>query len=80
MPDRYLLSLSAVVLVCGVMLFLFPAGLIRFSRWVNRLLAAPDQLLMRYRYLVGLLCFVASYCLFRLALLVAEHPLTLLLQ
>lgn len=79
MLDRGCLIVSLLGVVMGTMFFLFPNGLLRLSKAVNRaLVAAPDEQLLRHRYLVGLLCFVASYGLFKLALLIPANPLTLL--
>ena len=81
MPDRGCLILSLLGVVMGAMFFLFPNGLLRLSQAFNRaLVAAPDEQLLRYRYLVGLLCFVAGYGVFTLALLIPAHPFTLLVQ
>lgn len=76
MPDRGCLILSVVGLIMGTMFFLFPNGLLKLSKALNRALVAdPDEQLLRYRYLVGALCFVASYGVFKLALLIPANPL-----
>ena len=81
MPDRGCLILSLLGLVMGTAFILFPHGLLRLSKAVNRaLVAAPDEALLRYRYLVGLLCFVAGYGFFKLALLIPANPFMLLVQ
>lgn len=81
MPDRWCLILSSLILILGVMFFLFPGVLLNLSKWWNRLATSvSDEHLLRYRYLVGLLCFLASYGLFKLALLAAVNPLTLLVH
>ncbi len=81
MPDRGCLILSLLGVTMGTMFFLFPNSLLRLSKAVNRaLVATPDELLLRYRYLVGLLCFVAGYGVFKLALLMPANPLTRLVQ
>lgn len=80
MPDRMCVILSLLGVVMGTMFILFPNGLLRVSKAVNRLVAVPDEALLRYRYLVGLLCFLAGYGLFQLALLIPANPLTLLAQ
>lgn len=68
MPDTGCLFLSLLSVVVGAMFVLFPDALQRLGRTLNRTLATLDEQLMRYRYVLGLLLFVASYGLFRLAL------------
>jgi len=75
------LILSLLGVVMGAMFFLFPNGLLRLSQALDRaLVAMPDERLLRYRYVVGLLCFVAGYELFKLALLIPAHSFMLLVQ
>ena len=77
MPDRTCIILSLLGVVMGTMFILFPNRLLGWSKAVNRVLVAtPDEALLRYRYLVGLLCFVAGYGFFKLALLIPANPLT----
>ena len=75
MPNPLCLSLSLLGIVVGTMVLLFPHALLRLSKAMNRaLVAAPDERLLRVRYLVGWLCFIASYGVFQLALLIpANH-------
>lgn len=81
MLDRGYLLLSVVGLLLGTMFFLFPNALLRASQAMNRvLMAAADEQVMRYRYLVGLLFYLASYGIFKLALLLSANPLTLLVH
>ena len=68
MPDTGFLTLSLLATVMGAVLFLFPDGVHKLSGLLNRTIAAVDEPLLRYRYLIGVLSFVASYALFRLAL------------
>lgn len=80
-PDRGCLFLSLLAILMGVMYFLFPHVLLGWSKFLNRLaLQASDERLLRYRYFAGLLCFMLSYGLFKLALTIAENPLHLLVQ
>ena len=75
MPDRLCLILSLLGIVAGTMFILFPHALLRLSKAMNRtLVASPDERLLRVRYLVGWLWFIASYGVFQLALLIpANH-------
>ena len=75
MPNRLCLILSLLGIVMGSMFILFPNALLKLSKAMNRaLVAAPDERLLRVRYLVGWLCFIASYGVFQLALLIpANH-------
>ena len=70
MPDTGCLLLSAMCLMAGGAFFLYPDPLLRISMALNRTMAVLDQKLVRFRYLVGLLLFISSYLLFKLALLV----------
>jgi hypothetical protein len=70
MPDSGLLGLSLVCLVVGAGFILFPHPLLALSQALNRTFTTLDTVLVRHRYLSGLVLFVASYLCFRLALLV----------
>ena len=70
MPDSGILVVSLVCVVGGVSFILFPHPLVSLSQALNRTLVALDGQLIRYRYVLGVLLFVASYLFFRLALLV----------
>ena len=69
MPDSGFLGLSVASVALGALLFLSPKSVLRFSEVLNRTLAVLDAQVVRYRYVVGLLAFVASYAFFKLALL-----------
>ena len=69
MPDTGFLFLSLVNVLLGALLFLAPNALAQVSRWLNRTLGDLDQNLIRHRYVMGLLAFVAGYAFFKLALL-----------
>lgn len=69
MPDSGMLALSLFSVVGGITFILFPGALLRFSSFLNRTIGVFDQRLMRYRYALGVLLFLLSYGLFRLALL-----------
>jgi hypothetical protein len=69
MPDSGLLFLSLLSVVGGAMFVLFPDALMKISGALNRTLAVLDERLMRYRYILGVLLFLLSYGLFRVALL-----------
>ena len=69
MVETSVLLLSLICVGLGAAFVLFPRAMLAASRAMNRTLAAVDESLMRYRYLIGLLFFAVSYGLFRLALL-----------
>ena len=72
MPDSGLLILCGICLIAGMGFFLFPNPLLKLSLSLNKTLAVLDQLLMRRRYLVGVMLFGASYLLFNLAIWVGQ--------
>ncbi len=68
MPDSGFLFLSGVCLFVGASLFLYPNAVLKLSKALNRTLKEMDDQLIRYRYMVGLLTFVATYAFFKIAL------------
>jgi hypothetical protein len=79
MPHQGLLLLSLSAMVIGTMYFLFPRVLLRVGQALNRFaLQASDERMLRYRYLIGLIFFIGGYGLFKLALLISEDSLQLL--
>ena len=69
MPDTGLLLVSVLCLIIGGTLILVPKVLTELSQRMNAPHATADQWIVRYRYVTGLLAFVAGYGFFRLALL-----------
>ena len=69
MPDTGCLFLSGLSVALGIMLFMFPAQIVKVGDLLNRTLIVLDQPLLRYRYLMGLGLFVLAYGLVRLSLL-----------
>ena len=69
MPDTGMIFLSLMCIVVGALLFLSPNALVKLNEVLNRAVNVIDTGLLRYRYLVGVLAFVASYAFFKLALL-----------
>ena len=69
MPDTGFLLLSLLSLLVGAALFLYPRALSQGNSFLNRTLVAMDDMLIRHRYVMGLLAFLASYAFFRLALM-----------
>ena len=70
MPGTGFLFLSLASVVVGTLLFLYPSGIHRFSGLLNRTMATLDESLIRNRYVLGVLTFVAGYAFFKLALLI----------
>ena len=69
MPDTGFLFLSLVSLIVGTGLFLVPGALLKASEALNRTLGRLDDQLIRHRYVVGMLAFVAGYAFFKMAVL-----------
>ena len=69
MPDSGFLVLSLLSIIVGVMLFLMPKAIVKFSGLLNRTMAVVDEQLIRHRYVMGGLAFVASYAFFKIALM-----------
>ena len=74
MPDTGFLFLSIVSVLVGAMLFLAPSVMVKMSQRLNQTLVVLDQGMLRYRYVVGALAFVASYAFFKIALLLPSLP------
>jgi hypothetical protein len=70
MIDPVSLFFSGVCLGAAVLFVLFPNPLSKLSAALNQTLVVLDNTLLRYRFLVALALFGASYLLFRLAILV----------
>ena len=68
MPDTGFLFLSLASVLLGTLLVLFPQAVVKLSNVLNRTLAVVDDQLIRYRYLVAVLAFAASYAFFQIAL------------
>ena len=68
MPDSGLLFLSLTSLLVGVLLFLYPRAVLKLNGVLNKMLSV-DEKLLRKRYVVGTLAFIASYAFFKLALM-----------
>jgi len=69
MSDSGMLFLSLTSIVVGGALFLSPKFLLALSSRLNISRGTVDQWVVRYRYIAGVLAFVAGYGFFRLALL-----------
>jgi hypothetical protein len=69
MPDTGFLFLSLLSVGVGACLFLAPGALAKASDRLNRSIGKLDDALIRHRYVVGVLAFVAGYAFFKLALL-----------
>lgn len=72
MPEHRLIACSMIAVVLAVMFIMFPGILLHASRTMNRTMVSLDESLMRYRYLLGVLCAVMAYGLFRMALLLGK--------
>lgn len=68
MPDTGFLFLSLASVLLGTLLVLFPKAVVKLSSVLNRTLAAVDDVFLRYRYVVAILAFAASYAFFQIAL------------
>ncbi len=70
MLDPIWMCLSALALVGGAMVILVPKVVAQMNTQLNKVLVSVDELLLRYRHLVGVTLLVVAYLCFRLALLV----------
>ena len=80
MPDSGFLSLSVLSLVVGVLLYLYPKAILDIGKHLNRTLTILDDQMVRQRYVVGLLAFIASYAFFKLALMLPALHLSVTLE
>lgn len=64
------LVLSAITLLSGVLVILAPKWVVRLNNQLSRALLSLDDLIMRYRHLVGAMLLIVAYLCFRLALVV----------
>ena len=69
MPDTGFVFLSVLSIVVGSCLFLVPGALLKMSEQLNRTLGRLDDRLIRHRYVMGILAFVAGYAFFKIAVL-----------
>lgn len=69
MPDTGFLFLSLLSVVVGALLILYPKGMVKLNKALNRTLTSLDERLVKHRYLVGLLAFAAGYAFFQIALM-----------
>ena len=74
MPDTGFLFLSLMSVLVGAMLFLAPSVMLKMSHRLNQTLMVLDQSMLRHRYVVGALAFVAAYAFFKIALLLPSLP------
>ena len=72
MPEPLILAISGLCLVSGATIILFPDAMVKLNGALNRPIIV-DPLLVRYRHLLGLMLFVVSYSVFRLALLLMPY-------
>jgi hypothetical protein len=72
MPEPLILSISGLCLLAGAMVILFPNAVVRLNGALNRHIIV-DPVLVRYRHVLGVLLFVVSYGVFRLALLLLPY-------
>ena len=68
MPHSGFLFLSVVSLVVGCALYLAPDAISKLDRVLGRTLVTMDEVLLKHRYVAGLLAFAASYAFFQIAL------------
>jgi len=61
--------LSLVALVAGTLVILAPSWISSTNKRLNRVLVSVDEMVMRYRHVVGVTLLIVAYLCFRLALL-----------
>lgn len=64
--------LSLVALVAGTLVILAPSWISSTNKRLNRVLVSVDEMIMRYRHLVGVTLLIVAYLCFRLALLTSN--------
>lgn len=74
MPDTGFLFLSMMSVLVGATLFLAPNVILKVGQQLNRTLVVLDQGLLRHRYVMGVLAFLAGYAFFKIALLLPALP------
>jgi len=60
-------GLSLVALVGGIAVIVAPTWLVKLNAQLNKTLVSLDEVVVKYRYLVGALLLIVSYLCFRLA-------------
>lgn len=74
MVDQRWMVLALLLVVAGSMAILAPKLLVAMNERVTKMLVSFDAPLLRFRYVVGVVFFVAGYLCFRLALLMPTLP------
>lgn len=70
MLDPVWMALSAIALLGGVMVILVPKLLLRMNNQLTKALVSVDDLVLKYRHVVGATLLIVAYLCFRLALLI----------
>jgi uncharacterized membrane protein len=68
-------GLSVLTLVVGILVILAPRFVVTVNSQLSKALGSVDDLIMRYRHLVGAILLVVAYLCFRLALLIPTGSL-----
>ncbi len=68
MLDSWWMVASAFALLGGVLVILSPKVVVNLNRLLSRALISADDVVMRYRHLVGAGLLVVAYLCFRLAM------------
>ena len=73
MLDPVWMVLSCIALLGGVMVILVPKLLVRINNQLATALVSVDDLVLKYRHIVGAALLVVAYLCFRLALLLPQQ-------
>ena len=74
MVNTLWMGLSAVALVGGTLIILAPKLVAGVNGQLSRVLVSIDDLVMRYRHIVGVTLLIIAYVCFNLALVVPTLP------
>jgi hypothetical protein len=70
MLDPVWMILSCIALFGGAMVILTPNVLLRMNNHLAKALVSVDDLVLKYRHVVGAMLLIVAYLCFRLALLI----------
>ncbi len=73
MSDQLVLACSGLCVFAGVMMILFPKTVLKISTELNRRALDVDQLMIRHRYIVGLLLCAMSFGILQMALIIIAY-------
>jgi len=70
MLDSWWIAASMFTVLAGVLVILAPKTVVNLNRLLGKVLVSTDELVMRYRHVVGATLLVVAYLCFQLAMVV----------